>query len=257
MTPYIAKKYCFNIKTGHYEKLNFLNEDNNTQQQNTQQQEQQNNGSIENNQTKAALTNIETTEVAALKQEKDSAIAKCNNDIKKVSDQMHILESKYNDAVQKYNSDDSGQYDPKQVYNIQKQLIVVKKQFEDNTLKLAQTTHDYNVKILNLQNSLLESMYTIPGKYRYLNESNIHSAKVYINSLVGEEFPITGMVGVKHAFKTSQLFYGKDKEGYFILCIDQEDFDRMYQALTNAGYSREEILDAIMPQVFDRRELVK
>ena len=67
---------------------------------------------------------------------------------------------------------------------------------------------------------------------------------------------MTGMVGVKHTFKTSQLFYGKDKDGYFVLCIDQEDFDRMYSALTTAGYTREEILDAIMPQVFDRRGLV-
>ena len=39
----------------------------------------------------------------------------------------------------------------------------------------------------------------------------------------------------------------KDKKGYFAVCIDQEDFDRMYNALQEIGYTRDIIIDAIMP----------
>ena len=51
--------------------------------------------------------------------------------------------------------------------------------------------------------------------------------------------------GVNYA--TKSVIYGKDKKGYFAVCIDQEDFDRMYNALQEIGYTRDIIIDAIMP----------
>lgn len=254
MKESIAKKYKFNMHTGHYEKLNYLNEADESADTNNDANTDDNKQKSQNNKS---LTNIETPEVAQLQQQRDSEIAKYNNDIKKYNDIINQLTAKHGDAVTKYQQDETGTVDPKQISDIQKQILQAKKDLSDTVFKQETAKHDFEVKILTLQSKLLESQYNIPGKYAYLNESNIHTAKVYINSLVSEELPIKGMVDVKHTFKLSQLFYGKDKDGYFVLCIDQEDFDRMYKALTAVGYTRDEIIDAIMPQVFDRRGLLK
>jgi hypothetical protein len=98
----------------------------------------------------------------------------------------------------------------------------------------------------------------LPEKYRNLNESNIHTAKIYMRDLIGndDEHIIKGMVDFKRAFGKSNLLYGKDKEGYFVVCIDQEDFDKMYNTLEETGYVRDTIIDNIMPQLFDRKEMV-
>ena len=64
------------------------------------------------------------------------------------------------------------------------------------------------------------------------------------------------MADFKRVFGNSNLLYGKDKEGYFVICIDQEDFDRMYNTLEETGYMRDTIIDNIMPQLFDRKEMV-
>lgn len=98
----------------------------------------------------------------------------------------------------------------------------------------------------------------LPLKYRHLNESNIHNAKVYVNNLVDTEGErIKNMNDFKRSFRDSELLYGKDRQGYFVVCVDQADFDKMYDTLQEVGYLRDEIIDNIMPQLFNRKELIQ
>jgi hypothetical protein len=108
--------------------------------------------------------------------------------------------------------------------------------------------------------ALLESEFTdrLPEKYKWLNESNIHTAKLYMKGLVGsDESIIKGMADFKRVFNKANLLYGKDKNDYYVIAIDQEDFDKTFDALQEVGYLRDEIIDHIMPQVLDRKEMIK
>lgn len=250
----IKRRYRFDIRSGHYIRLNEADESGNAGQETAPEQNKEEQTPSEQH---APVTNIDTEKVAQLRQQMDSEAKRHDDSIRKNNDLLNQLTSKHSEALEKAAADTS--IDPKIADSILKQILQCRKQIADAEFEKARVIHDYTVKILGEQSSLLESMYRLPGKYSALNESNIHSAKVYISALVGnDDFHIMkGMVDVKRVFRHSQLFYGKDQNGYFILCIDQEDFDRLYTALQEAGYSREDIIDAIMPQVFDRRELVK
>ena len=150
-------------------------------------------------------------------------------------------------------------------------VLTVKKQIADLDLKNVeercrmQLSHARelnkieNQKLDVLKKMTNEGMMRLPEKYRkVLNESNIAQAKIYVNNLVGSEdrHILTGMVDFNHAFADSQLVYGRDKNGYYVLCIDQEDFNRLYQTMQEAGYHRDDVLATVMPQLLDRRNFV-
>jgi predicted RNase H-like HicB family nuclease len=66
------------------------------------------------------------------------------------------------------------------------------------------------------------------------------------------------MVDFKKTFAKSNLLYGKDKEGgYFAVCVDQADFNKLTDTLEEAGWLRDEILACCLPQIFDRSNLTK
>lgn len=257
MNKKIQEKYRFNLKTGHYEILRHsyaINED-----EGSAVQSSVNSASVStenDNEEKVVLRNIKTEEVNSLQNAMNTEVKKISDEIQKYKEQLTQIESKHISAIDTFNNSGT-QADANNVANIQKQILQLKKQISDAAFKKAETKHKYEIDIITLQNKILESIYHIPTKYKCLNESNIQSAKVYINDLFGPDSIMKGMVDFKKVFKHSQLFYGKDNKGYFTLCIDQEDFDRMYKALTDVGYSRDSIIDTIMPQVFDRRELVQ
>jgi hypothetical protein len=99
---------------------------------------------------------------------------------------------------------------------------------------LAKVNYDYDTKILKQQSTLVESkkyMFDKNSKYGKLNESNMQAAKVYITVLVNELLPLKTMVDIRRVFGQTGLLYGKDKQGYFVICVDQEDFDVMYDTL--------------------------
>lgn len=80
-----------------------------------------------------------------------------------------------------------------------------------------------NARLDTLQKMANEGVARLPEKYRgVLNESNISQAKIYVNNLVGQEdrHLIGGMVDFNHAFAESGLVYGRDKNGYYVICID-------------------------------------
>lgn len=259
MIPRLKKKYTFDIKSGHY--VRRINEDD--EQQSGQEQQKTDAGQEQPKEEPKQLINIETAEIAAMKQQRDAKVASLDNDIQKANQQANQLQTKYSDAVSAFNKAqaEGTDFDITQVSQIQKQMLQLKVQAENKAFEKAKTLHDANIAILQAQTKLLESFDTskLPLKYHKLNESNMQAAKVYISVLVrpvDEACPMKGMVDVRRVFGLSGLLYGKDKNGYFIICIDQEDFDKMYQTLLDNGYTRDEIIDAIMPQVFDRRKLI-
>ena len=97
----------------------------------------------------------------------------------------------------------------------------------------------------------------VPEKYKFLNESNIHTAKIYVSNLVNDDQILKGLVDFKRVFKNTNLLYGKDREGYFIVAIDPDDFNEATEALEEVGYLRDDILDTIMPQVLDRHAMIQ
>lgn len=257
MIPKLKKKYTFDIKSGHYIKR--INEEGQT---GTEQQQNANASQEQQKEESKHPINIETSEVATLKQQRDNKISQFDNDTQKIKQQLNQLQTKYSDTLAAFHKAQATEtdFDITPISQIQKQMLQLKIQIENKIFEKAKVTHDANITIFQTQTKLLESFNTqvLPVKYQKLNESNMQAAKVYISVLIqpDEKSPMKGMVDVRKVFGLSGLLYGKDKTGYFVICIDQEDFDKMYQTLLDNGYTRDEIIDAIMPQVFDRRKLI-
>ena len=68
---------------------------------------------------------------------------------------------------------------------------------------------------------------------------------------------IKGMVDFKKAFANSNLLFGKDKGGYFAVCVDQEDMNKLTNTLIEVGYNKDDIYSVVLSQMFDRSDLVK
>lgn len=252
-------KYVYNKKTGHFIKK--LNEDDSNVSTDTQQQ--QNNNS---NTTSSTTDDKDTsTNNASFKSvESDETIQSLNAKIQDnenkfqqdLNTQQKLLDAAKVAASKKA---PTGPYDPvatdTDVLNIMKKINDITKQhaidianFQDQKLAQLQKLSQTN-----------ESYYKIPEKYKWLNESNIHTAKIYMGDLIApdDDHILKGMADFKRAFKDTDLLYGKDRNGYFLIAIDKEDFDKVYDTLEEVGYLRDEIIDTVMPQLFDRHEMIQ
>lgn len=252
-------KYVYNKKTGHFIKK--LNEDDSNVSTDTQQQ--QNNNS---NTTSSTTDDKDTsTNNASFKSvESDETIQSLNAKIQDnenkfqqdLNTQQKLLDAAKVAATKKT---PTGPYDPvatdADVLNIMKKINDITKQhaidianFQDQKLAQLQKLSQTN-----------ESYYKIPEKYKWLNESNIHTAKIYMGDLIApdDDHILKGMADFKRAFKDTDLLYGKDRNGYFLIAIDKEDFDKVYDTLEEVGYLRDEIIDTVMPQLFDRHEMIQ
>lgn len=251
-------KYVYNTKTGHFIKK--LNEDDSNVKTDT---DQDNNNSNTNNSTynkddnsigNTSFKSVESDEtiqdLTAKAQENENKFQQDLNTQQKLLDAAKATAS---------NKTPTGPYDPvmtdENVLNIMKKINDMTKQhaidqanFQDQKLAQLQKLSQTN-----------ESYYKIPEKYKWLNESNIHTAKIYMGNLIKPEqdAPLKGMADFKRAFKDTDLLYGKDKNGYFVVSIDQQDFNKLYDTLSEVGYLRDEIIDTVMPQLFDRHEMIQ
>lgn len=246
-------KYVYDRQSGHFIKK--LNEDDSNVTTDTDQEtkptEQK---SEENKETSSSFKSIESDEV-----------------IQKLNAQIQDNEKKFQDGlntqhklldVAKANASKKvpqGIYDPvatdpdvlnimKKINDMTKQHAIDKANFEDQKIAQLQKLSQTN-----------ESYYKIPEKYKGLNESNIHTAKIYMGNLIApdEDHILKGMADFKRAFKETNLLYGKDRQGYFVIAVDKDDFDTLSDTLEETGYLRDEIIDTIMPQLFDRHEMIQ
>lgn len=245
-------KYKFDLKSGHYI---ILNEAEDTQAAN-QQNANNNNASVVK-----PLPALNTEEVVAETNKMQVELKKCDDELAKLNDTKVQLENAIAKATEQFNAAELDRKDSfrQQVIDGNKKLLTVLLNISKKEKEKADKKNQFEENILQLQLKVNESMRRVlPEKYRNLNESNIHTAKIYMRDLIGNDdnHIIKGMVDFKRAFGKSNLLYGKDKEGYFVVCIDQEDFDKMYNTLEETGYVRDTIIDNIMPQLFDRKEMV-
>ena len=245
-------KYKFDLKSGHYIILN--------EAEDTQAAIQQNANNNNASEVKP-LPALNTEEVVAETNKMQVELKKCDDELAKLNDTKVQLENAIAKATEQFNAAELDRKDSfrQQVIDGNKKLLTVLLNISKKEKEKADKKNQFEENILQLQLKVNESMRRVlPEKYRNLNESNIHTAKIYMRDLIGNDdnHIIKGMVDFKRAFGKSNLLYGKDKEGYFVVCIDQEDFDKMYNTLEETGYVRDTIIDNIMPQLFDRKEMV-
>ena len=252
-------KYVYNKKTGHFIKK--LNEDDSNVSTDTQQQ-QNNNSNTTSSTTDDKDTS--TNNISFKSVESDETIQSLNAKIQDnenkfqqdLNTQQKLLDAAKVAASKKT---PTGPYDPvatdADVLNIMKKINDITKQhaidianFQDQKLAQLQKLSQTN-----------ESYYKIPEKYKWLNESNIHTAKIYMGDLIApdDDHILKGMADFKRAVKDTDLLYGKDRNGYFLIAVDKEDFDKVYDTLEEVGYLRDEIIDTVMPQLFDRHEMIQ
>ena len=252
-------KYVYNKKTGHFIKK--LNEDDSNVSTDTQQQ-QNNNSNTTSSTTDNKDTSTNNTSFKSV--ESDETIQSLNVKIQDnenkfqqdLNTQQKLLDAAKVAASKKT---PTGPYDPvatdADVLNIMKKINDITKQhaidianFQDQKLAQLQKLSQTN-----------ESYYKIPEKYKWLNESNIHTAKIYMGDLIApdDDHILKGMADFKRAFKDTDLLCGKDRNGYFLIAVDKEDFDKVYDTLEEVGYLRDEIIDTVMPQLFDRHEMIQ
>ena len=248
-------KYKFDINLGHYITLN--EDDNNVTVQTNDNTEQQNN-SVQ------GIPSLNTPDVTTLQQKMEATLKTFDTDIQNLKDQEVQLETILSTAVSQFNN-----ATPEQKQNIRKSIVDTNNKILDVKTKIsnkqkdkAVTQNQFELQVLQLQQKVNENLLPtikLPQKYKSLNESNIQNAKIYLNNLVGNEdiYIIKGMADFKRSLYKSELLYGKDKEGYFVICIDNEDFNKLYKAMGLVGYTRDRIIDAILPQVLDRGNMIQ
>lgn len=240
-------KYKFDMTIGHY----VLNEDEDVQA---------NDQSATN--TITPLPALNSEEVAAATNKMQTEMDTIDKDLTRLNDNKVQLESSLATATEKFNSADVNTKESlrQNVIQLNAKLLqltydIAKKEKEKSDKKFQHISN-----IIQLQQKINESFVRVlPEKYRYLNESNIHTAKIYMRDLIAndDEHILKGMADFKRAFGKTELLYGKDKEGYFIVCVDQDDFNKMYDTLEETGYMRDVIIDNIMPQLFDRKDMIQ
>lgn len=204
------------------------------------------------------MINLDSKDVIAMRQEKANQLKTLQDDIEKKTNNVVQCQQAVANIQQQ-----SDKADQSQLNAAQKTLIQANKELADAKFNMAKKENEYDNKIFQLQAKLVESIEIarreLPLKYQALNESNIQNAKVYLNKIFDNDYQerIKGMVDFKKAFANSNLLFGKDKGGYFAVCVDQEDMNKLTNTLIEVGYNKDDIYSVVLSQMFDRSDLVK
>lgn len=249
-------KYIYDRNSGHFIKK--LNEDDNNVTTDTNQDSSTNNNTSTNSDTSTSQTTYKSVETDETIQGLNTKIQQLDQKFQQdLATQQKLLIAAKNNAAN--NKTTTGIYDPietnSNVINIMKKINDMEKQ---NAIQKA-TLVDQKIQQLQKLASTNESYYKIPEKYKGLNESNLHTAKIYMKDLIvpDEDHILKGMVDFKRAFKDTSLLYGKDRDGYFVVAVDADDFTQLTDTLEETGYLRDEIIDTIMPQVLNRQNMIQ
>lgn len=251
-----SSKYKFDMNIGHYV---LLLEGEVPQTDGTQEQSQNQDQNQEQTQKpQVQMINLDSKEVVAMRQEKANQLKTLQDDIEKKTNNVVQCQQAIANIQQQLDKADQSQLNA-----AQKTLIQANKELADAKFNMAKKANEYDNKIFQLQAKLVESIETarreLPLKYQALNESNIQNAKVYLNKIFDNDYQerIKGMVDFKKAFANSNLLFGKDKGGYFAVCVDQEDMNKLTNTLIEVGYNKDDIYSVVLSQMFDRSDLVK
>ncbi len=251
-----SSKYKFDMNIGHYV---LLLEGEAPQSDGSQDQSQNQDQNQEQAQKpQVQMINLDSKDVIAMRQEKANQLKTLQDDIEKKTNNVVQCQQAVANIQQQ-----SDKADQSQLNAAQKTLIQANKELADAKFNMVKKENEYDNKIFQLQAKLVESIETarreLPLKYQALNESNIQNAKVYLNKIFDNDYQerIKGMVDFKKAFANSNLLFGKDKGGYFAVCVDQEDMNKLTNTLIEVGYNKDDIYSVVLSQMFDRSDLVK
>lgn len=251
-----SSKYKFDMNIGHYV---LLLEGEAPQTDGSQDQSQNQDQNQEQAQKpQVQMINLDSKDVIAMRQEKANQLKTLQDDIEKKTNNVVQCQQAVANIQQQ-----SDKADQSQLNAAQKTLIQANKELADAKFNMAKKENEYDNKIFQLQAKLVESIEIarreLPLKYQALNESNIQNAKVYLNKIFDNDYQerIKGMVDFKKAFANSNLLFGKDKGGYFAVCVDQEDMNKLTNTLIEVGYNKDDIYSVVLSQMFDRSDLVK
>lgn len=245
-------KYVYDKQSGHFIKK--LNEDDSNVTTDTQQDNStKNNVTADNKEGKVYSKSVESDEtIQKLNIQRQQNEKKFQDDL---DTQTKLLDAAKANAAKKQSN---SIYDPvatdPSVLNIMKKINNIKKQHAIDMANI----EDQRLAQLQKLSQANESYYKIPEKYKGLNESNIHTAKIYMGDLIApdDDHILKDMADFKRVFKETSLLYGKDRNGYFVIAVDNDDFNTLTDTLEETGYLRDEIIDTIMPQVLDRHSLI-
>lgn len=244
-------KFVYDLNSRKLIKKKLNEEDNNVTTDNQQDQNQTQDQEVNTQTTQSVDSNPDYQKVEIEKQNREK---KFNQDLQTQEKMLQV--AKVNASKKPQN----GPYDPAMT---DPDVITIAKKINDIKKQYAIDLYNIETKRLNLLLSFSktnERWYNLPDKYKDLNESNINTAKVYVNSLVGNDDNrkiLKNMYDFKRVFKKTDLLYGKDHNGYFIVAIDSEDLNKLSDALEEEGYLRDTILDTVMPQILDRTAMIK
>ena len=251
-----SSKYKFDMNIGHYV---LLLEGESPQTDGAQEQPQNQDQNQEQPQKpQVQMINLDSKDVIAMRQEKANQLKTLQDDIEKKTNNVVQCQQAVANIQQQ-----SDKADQSQLNAAQKTLIQANKELADAKFNMAKKENEYDNKIFQLQAKLVESIEIarreLPLKYQALNESNIQNAKVYLNKIFDNDYQerIKGMVDFKKAFANSNLLFGKDKGGYFAVCVDQEDMNKLTNTLIEVGYNKDDSYSVVLSQMFDRSDLVK
>lgn len=238
-------KYRYDIKKGHY----ILNEATDNAPQEDQDQGQ-NNGKEDNLQANPQSYTLESDpEVMAIEQEKTNLKRTFDTEMSNLNNQKMTLEKSLMDKgtpgdprlnpdmleLEKKIQDRKFRYE-KELDVIEQKLLVYKKQKSGELEKSKSANESWR-----------------QGKYAPLNESNVHRAKVYIDGLFGENEPMKNFRDAKRYLSATDLIYGKDRVGVFVVCVDSDDLKVLNDVLETLGYDYDWVNRHIMPQVYGSR----
>lgn len=103
--------------------------------------------------------------------------------------------------------------------------------------------------------SLAEGGYFIQNPRQYaINESTLEKTKIYIPSdYIQLDKPFSNGHEVRKAFNGKPLVFGKDKFGYYVCCLDQNDIDVLYDIIVSAGYEPSEVAKWLISVLGEQR----
>ena len=244
-------KYVYDLNARKIIKKRIYEDDNNIQTDTTQTQQQQQTNNTQQQQTISSIDGNE--DIQKIEAELRNLTTKYQNDITAQNKLLQVAKVNASKKPQ------TGPYDPAQVdpqvLQILKKINELDRQFANNKANII----DKRLQVLQGLSKTNENWYNLPERYKGLNESNLNSAKVYVNTLVGNDSDqiLRNMHDFKRVLKNTDLLYGKDRKGYFVVAIDGEDLNKLSDTLEEQGYLRDDILDAIMPQILDRSSMIK
>ena len=249
-------KRIFDINTGHYKVIN-----EGEQPQDVQQTDQENKteNTTANTEKQNSFKSTEADEtILNLQKQRQTLVNDYNQRIKVQNDNLLQVKKQISQNPNNYTN---FVYDPTEVAN---DILSIENAINNLEKELADKTANIDSQIIQRKKALASEVIAeslnaglIPNKYHkyVLNESKLNQAKVYLDDIIfNENYDqiIYSLTDFKKLFSKSNLLYGKDKQGYFVVCADTEDYKIISSILRAIGYDKQDIEMVLLPQVFEK-----